>query len=122
MTQQELATLRPAPKLSRENTRIDWNRPALEIYNLIRGLSPYPAAWTEIEDGERMPVKIYEAHLTRAHAGKPAGSIEAGRKNIRIAAADQWLEITSLQLPGKKRMTAVELLNGMAFSASAHAV
>jgi methionyl-tRNA formyltransferase len=123
MLQEESGSLKPAPKLSRENTRIDWNKGAGEIFNLIRGLSPYPAAWTTFIDGDsHATVKIYDAKPSEAKCDRKPGSIETGKKSIRIATADVWLDISALQLPGKKRMTAAELLNGTGFSVNAQAV
>ena len=109
--------LKTAYKLNRENCRIDWNQTAETIFNLIRGLSPYPAAWTFFADGDQeWNVKIYEARMAMEDHNHPAGKVMVTRKDIKVAVAGGFLEITSLQFPGKKRMNAAELLNGMSFS------
>lgn len=109
--------LKTAYKLNRENCRIDWNQPAETIFNLVRGLSPYPSAWTLFSDGnEEWNVKIYEAQMEMARHDYPVGKVIASKKEIKVAAKDSFIHILSLQFPGKKRMNAAELLNGMAFS------
>lgn len=109
--------LKTAYKLNRENCRIDWNQPAKSIFDLIRGLSPYPAAWTFFVDGDQeWNVKIYEAQMVTEDHHHPVGKVIATRKSIKVAVADGFMDITSLQFPGKKRMNAAELLNGMSFS------
>ncbi|TDO03186.1 methionyl-tRNA formyltransferase [Sunxiuqinia elliptica] len=106
--------LRPAPKIFKEDCRIDWSKPSVQIRNLIRGLSPYPAAWTELltQDGESLPTKIYFADIEPASKLQP-GTVESdGKSYLKIAAADGWLRITDLQLSGKKRMHIADLLRG----------
>lgn len=112
--------LKTAYKLNKENCKIDWNRPGLEIHNQIRGLSPYPAAWCIFEDGkDEWNVKIYESRIIpETHSHKP-GSLLATKKELQIAANDCMIQLISLQFPGKKKMTASELLNGISFSKQA---
>ncbi len=103
-----------APKIFKETCQINWNQPAKRVYDFIRGLSPYPGAWTTLvgADGKRMVLKIFKAQKT----GRPAGdlrSIVVEGKHIYISAADELLEIMELQLEGKKRMLAADFLNGM---------
>lgn len=120
--QPENADLKTAYKLNRENCRIDWQKPMAEIYNLIRGLSPYPAAYTFIKDGdEEWNVKIYEAEKYIEPHNEEIGAVSAGKKEIRVAVAGGYIKLLSLQFPGKKRMTPAELLNGMAFSEATRA-
>lgn len=120
--QQESEELKTAYKLNRDNCRIDWQSPGATIHNLVRGLSPYPAAWCFIKDeGNEWNVKIYETAFTKDSHNLDAGTIIADKKSIRIAVKDGYLDILSLQLPGKKRMTARELLNGIQFGSAAHA-
>lgn len=111
------ADVKTAYKLNKENCKIDWNKPGDEIHNLIRGLSPYPAAWCYLEDkGQVWNVKIYESvFINDSHNHKP-GTVMSDKKEIRIASNDGYIVIKSMQLPGKKRMTAAELLNGSSFS------
>lgn len=114
--------VRTAYKLNRDNCKIDWSRPGREIHNLVRGLSPYPAAWCFIRDnGQEWNVKVYETSFTKSSHNKPAGTLEADKKEITVAVKDGFIKLLSLQFPGKKRMTARELLNGMSFSGSAMA-
>ncbi|RZJ67743.1 MAG: methionyl-tRNA formyltransferase [Flavobacterium sp.] len=118
--QNDMSELKTAYKLDRDNCKIDWTKPASEIHNLIRGLSPYPAAWCWFTDnGSEQNVKIYESRVVLEVHDKPIGTIVSGKKEIKIAVADGFIQIISLQLPGKKKMTAQELLNGISFSESA---
>jgi methionyl-tRNA formyltransferase len=106
--------LKHAPKIFKEDCHIDWTRPGMQIRNLIRGLSPYPAAWTEVrtEDGEMMTLKIFSAAFKPEAGLKPGTIFTDGRTQLKIAAADGWLELTDLQLSGKKRMKTADLLRG----------
>lgn len=107
--------LRPAPKLFRENTQIDWNRSACDIHNFIRGLSPYPAAWTNMVDanGNSTVMKIFESRVV-AGCMEP-GNIETdGKTYIYIGTRDGLVSILSLQLAGKKRMSVADFLRGHA--------
>lgn len=114
--QPEVAELKPAPKLSRETTEIDWNQPALVIRNFVRGLSPYPTAWT-VMNGK--PYKIYGVSVANfsPFAAEPGWSAVAEtytdhKKTILVRAADGWLQIDSLQAEGKRRMSTEEFLRG----------
>lgn len=119
MPQETLITdpelMKPAPKLFRDTMRINWSGDATNIRNLIRGLSPYPAAWTTLVNkttGESIEVKIFFAQFANGHAATP-GTIESdGRKFLKVACRNEWLDITELQLSGKKRMKTEEFLRG----------
>ena len=115
--------VKTAYKLNKENCKIDWSQSGKTIFNLIRGLSPYPAAWTYIKDGENeWNVKIYLASFEqKAHSGT-IGKITTTKKEIFITTKDGVLKIESLQFPGKKRMLAHELLNGVKLSENAIAL
>ena len=105
----------PAPKIFKEDCRIDWDRSAAEIHNHVRGLSPYPAAWTVIVEAGGRPLesKIFETLLTEDPAGDtPAGTLKKEGKRLFAACSDRWIEIVSLQPAGKKRMTADAFLLG----------
>ena len=106
--------LTPAPKIFRETCRIDWNQPTKKVYDFIRGLSPYPAAWTTLEGKS---VKIYEADPlpdSPFPKGGEVGELCSDGKNIlRVATADGWLNIKVLQLEGKKKMPVEDLLRGL---------
>ena len=126
--QEEMAVvgeLRPAPKIFKETCRIDWNQPVKKIYDFIRGLSPYPAAWSELiaSEKESVVVKIFEVEKIvkkndkrcRNSRGRfcKVGSIETdGKKFMKVAVPDGFVSILSLQLPGKKRLKIDELLRG----------
>ncbi|MBO4985273.1 MAG: methionyl-tRNA formyltransferase [Bacteroides sp.] len=116
--QEEMAVvgeLRPAPKIFKETCRIDWNQPKKRIYDFIRGLSPYPAAWTELHMGDHAPVvlKVFESELVAESHSLPIGTVQTDGKNyIRVAVPDGFVSIRSLQLPGKKRLKVDELLRG----------
>lgn len=115
--------IKTAYKLNRDNCKIDWTKPGREVHNLVRGLSPYPAAYCFFKDnGQEWNVKIYETEFTEASHDKTPGSIVADKKEISVAVKDGYIKILSIQFPGKKRMTSKELLNGMAFSDEATAL
>ena len=100
----------PAPKIFRETCRIDWNQPTKKVYDFIRGLSPYPAAWTTLNG---KAVKIYEAERAEGNRGHEAGCIcSDGKTYLKVATADGWLRIKVLQVEGKKRMPVSDLLRG----------
>lgn len=109
-------TLHPAPKIFKEDCRIDWTQPGKRIVDFIRGLSPYPAAWTEMyreDDATPSTVKIFSATFEQAQHDEPCGTIESdGRTLIRVACADGWITLGELQLAGKKRLTVHDLLLG----------
>ncbi|KAA6337237.1 Methionyl-tRNA formyltransferase [termite gut metagenome] len=107
--------LRPAPKIFKETCRIDWGQPVKRIYDFIRGLSPYPAAWTEllISGNELVTMKIFESEKRLQPHQLPPGTVKTdGKSYIHVAASDGFIGIRSLQLPGKKRLETAELLRG----------
>ena len=109
-----------AYKLNKDNCKIDWTQPGNTIFNLIRGLSPYPAAWSYITDGtNEWNVKFYEATFETSTHSKKAGAILTTKKDFIIYTTDGFLKITCLQFPGKKKMQAHELLNGITFTENA---
>ena len=115
--------IKTAYKLNKENCKIDFSKSGNEIYNLIRGLSPYPAAWCLIKDGiEEWNVKIYEAKLVLETHEEKVGTVIATKKELKITVKDGFIEVISLQFPGKKRMKTSELMNGMTFSSNAKAL
>ena len=115
--------VKTAYKLNKENCKIDWTQDGQIIYNLIRGLSPYPAAWTFIKDGEQeWNVKIHSVSFEKKDHNEGVGKITTTKKEIFISTKDGILKVMSLQFPGKKRMLAHELLNGISFSENAIAL
>lgn len=107
--------LRAAPKIFKETCRIDWNQPVKKIYDLIRGLSPYPAAWTELlyPEGKRVILKIYESEKRYESHTFPVGTIHTDQKTyLDIAVPDGFLRLKIVQPAGKKRMNITDFLNG----------
>ena len=120
--QKDTADIKTAYKLNKENCKIDWTKSALEINNLIRGLSPYPAAWCFIQDkNEEWNVKIYETKIVLEDHNYTIGSLICTKKEMKIAVENGFIQVLSLQFPGKKKMNTPELLNGITFSAEAKA-
>lgn len=115
--QKEGEEIKTAYKLNKENCKIDWNKSGTEIHNLIRGLSPYPAAWCYFKDAEQeWNVKIYEAEFHEEEHAENIGKLIFTKKTLKVAVENGFLQLLSLQFPGKKKMTTAELLNGMVFS------
>lgn len=108
--------LKPAPKITREMCRIDWARPTEDVYNFIRGLSPYPAAYTELRrNGEEpLTLKVYFGERMELAGDRPAPGtlISDGRNFLAIATADGAISLTDIQLAGKKRMDIKTFLLG----------
>ena len=109
------STLRPAPKIFKEDGRIDWSRGVVDIQNLVRGLSPYPAAWSPIfKSGEECgSLKIFATHVEPATMGVAPGSVKSdGKSYVAVAAADGWVYLDEVQMAGKRRMAIKDLLLG----------
>ena len=103
--------LKPAPKIFKEDCHVDFSRSGEEIVNLVRGLSPYPAAWANLS--ENLSAKIFEVAFEPQKVDAECGTILSDSKSfIRVVCADGLIEIKELQLSGKKRMTTEELLRG----------
>ena len=114
--QQNPADLKHAPKIFTETCRIDWNKSTAEIYNLIRGLSPFPAAFTEL-DGKTL--KVFRSEKELRPPGTAPGTLDTdGKTYLRFAAPDGYIRITELQLEGKKKMAIGDFLRGYRFSAN----
>ncbi len=106
--------LKPAPKIFKETCEINWNKPAQEIHNFVRGLSSHPAAWTEFEvNGEKLNFKIFETNvINKPHQYKPGELITDNKTTLQVAVQDGFIEIMDIQLSGKKRMKVKDFLNG----------
>ena len=107
--------LRPAPKIFKETCRIDWNQPTARINDFIRGLSPYPAAWTVLRtaDGREQDFKIYAATPVSADKISKPGTIRCdGKRNLEVFTADGAIRLDEVQAAGKKRMPACSFLCG----------
>jgi methionyl-tRNA formyltransferase len=98
-----------APKLTHENTRINWHDSAENIHNLVRGLAPYPAAWTTLDEQE---LKVLAAQRTGIDSTGSPGQMAVTGKQLLVQTATELIAITELQLTGKKRMKAADFLNG----------
>lgn len=109
-------SLRHAPKIFKETCRINFHQPAKQVYDFIRGLSPYPGAWTELarEGGAPQTLKIYKASKTDERVGDTScGTLRVDGRRLLVACADVWLALETIQVSGKKRMMARDFLNGM---------
>lgn len=109
------STLRPAPKIFKEDGRIDWSRGVVDIQNLVRGLSPYPAAWSPIfKSGEECgSLKIFATHIEPAMMSVAPGGVKSdGKSYVAVAAADGWVYLDEVQMAGKRRMAIKDLLLG----------
>jgi len=112
VVQQDDALASPAKKIFRDDCRIDWSKPSEQIHNLIRGLSPYPAAFTTLDD---KAFKIYSTLKTDVKSSLPSGTLMKDAKKLFVNTNDNLLEILEVQLEGKKRVSASDFLNGMSF-------
>jgi methionyl-tRNA formyltransferase len=109
------AALKPAPKIFKEDCKINWNQTTLSVYNLIRGLSPYPAAWTELTDntGNLISLKIFDAKPEYISPNQKAGSVDYSVSGeMKIACTDGYINVLSLQQAGKKRIDTKSFLLG----------
>ena len=109
-----------APKLTKENTEIDWSRPAGELVNFIRGLNPFPSAWANIifpNQSEATLCKVHEAEVLASearHAGLALGTcLVEGRKHLEVVCGEGVLRLKRLQPAGKKALSAVDIINGL---------
>lgn len=111
---QPLTEIKHAPKIHTDTCRINWSRPVEEVFNLVRGLSPYPAAFTMMN--EKM-LKIYKAKKEPCVPSHTEGEYETdGKTFLKFACSNGYLQVTELQLEGKKKMTVEEFLRGYRFA------
>jgi methionyl-tRNA formyltransferase len=114
--QPESGDLKTAYKLDRDNTRVDWEAPLENTYNLIRGLSPYPTAWTMLSNGNKEEImKIYASDIEKTEHDHITGKIVQEGKTVKVAVKEGFLILKEVQLPGKKKMPIKDLLNGYEF-------
>lgn len=105
-----------APKLDKNNSKIDWHQPIDKVYNQIRGLNPFPSAWSHLEnEGQMLTVKIFGAEKLYAQHNQAIGSIEATKTELKVAVNGGYISIKEMQLPGKRKMDIRSLLNGYQF-------
>ncbi|MEP2059783.1 MAG: methionyl-tRNA formyltransferase [Maribacter litoralis] len=112
--QPDLQNLKDAHKIHRETCEIDWNKSSNDIYNFIRGLSPYPAAWTTLTNGDQSVItKIYKAEIETEKHDLSTGTLVFNKKEMKVAVENGYLNLLEIQLQGKKRMQVKDLLNGL---------
>ena len=118
--QKNLEDLKPANKIHKETCRINWNNPINNIYNFVRGLNPYPTAWTLLQNnGEEINVKIYLVAKEEASHNIKPGMLVIDKSKIKVAAKNGFLELLEIQFPGKRKMGAKDVLNGYKFKSGA---
>ena len=118
--QKEIKDIKTAYKLNKDNCKINWNDSIDNIYNHIRGLSPYPAAWCTLINGEdELDVKIYEVEKELITHNLKTGLIISTKKELKVSVAKGYIIIKELKLPGKRTMDVKSLLNGYTFEANA---
>ena len=114
--QNKEVTFAEAPKIYKETCKIDWQAEGVTIERLVRGMSPYPTAWTEfVQKGEVLNVKVYDALFEPVSHQYPIGELLVDKKGLRVAVKDGYIKLLELQLPAKKRMKTSDLLNGFCF-------
>ena len=115
MPQDDSVAVNPAPKIFKEDCKINWNKSAIELHNFVRGLSPYPAAFTEVKNdkGQVLSLKVLETEVIEDTVSEQPGTLVSdGKKQLYFATEEVYLSIKKLQLAGKKAMTTEELLRG----------
>lgn len=113
VNQKDASQVKHAPKIYRETCEIDWQLSLDAIHNFIRGLSPYPVAWTTLVNGDdRSVVKIHSASKQKEEHDHKTGTVLAGKKELKIAVAGGFLNLEEVQLPGKRKIKVGDLLNG----------
>lgn len=121
--QPESSNLKTAYKLNKENCRIDWNDDLDTIYNKIRGLNPFPSAWTTLHNDEDvLDIKLFDVKMLESKHSLDVGKVDIETSIIKIAVKNGFIQIETLQLPGKRKMDAKALLNGFQISKSAYVV
>lgn len=109
-----VGNIKSAPKINRATCEIDWHRPIDEIYNHIRGLCPYPAAWTTLTNAsKKIILKIYWAAKEKVAHNHKIGLVLTSKTEMKIAVKDGYIVLLKIQLPGKKMMAVSDLLNGL---------
>ncbi len=112
--------LRAAPKIHKDTCRIDWNKTINEVFDHIRGLSPYPAAWTTLINGkDEISVKIYEASMKKEKHNHTNGHLVFTKKEMQVAVEGGYIGLLKIQLPGKRKMETREVLNGLKLTKTA---
>ena len=112
--------LKTAHKLNKENCKIDWQKNGEDIRNLVRGLNPYPGAWTELDNGTKTyNVKIYKVQFEKSNHKKPVGTLIVEKSSINVCINDGYINVIDFKFPGKKQMDVKSFLNGFSFEKDA---
>ena len=118
--QNKEVTYAEAPKIYKETCLVNWQAEGIAIERLIRGMSPYPTAWANLQQqGETIAIKIYDALYKPAAHNEAIGKVIVEKKQLLVAVKDGFIELLELQLPAKKRMKTADLLNGFSFDQEA---
>jgi len=113
--------IKDAPKIFKATCQIDWSNSMEKIFNKIRGLNPYPGAWTIFYNGEeKLEMKIYNVKKEKEEHHYPIGKLIAHKAQLKVSVRDGYIIIEELQLPGKRKMKIVDLLNGYKFEENAY--
>ena len=119
--QPEHGQLKAAPKIYKEHCEINWNANLKEIHNRIRGLNPYPTAWTTLYNGDdHLLLKIYSGRIEEEQHDLKNGQLLFSKKEIKVATPGGFIQLEEVQLAGKKRMPTRELLNGLNLEKTAY--
>jgi len=119
--QTDKAALKEAPKIQKETCEIDWNKSMETIQNHIRGLSPYPAAWSTLINGdEKILVKIYDSSVEIAKHNLEKGKVSSTKKEFKVAVENGYIKLLEMQLQGKRKMKTQDLLNGLTLAKNGH--
>lgn len=113
--------LKSANKIHKETCQINWHKSLDEVYNHIRGLSPYPTAWTTLTNGsEKIGLKIYKASSAQESHQHKIGTVLTTKKEIKIAVSEGYIILLEIQLPGKRKMAVQDVLNGLSLEENAY--
>ena len=107
----DVAVRKEAPKLFKEHGRIDWTKPAGAIHNQIRGLNPFPGAWTTLPDGASL--RVHTSRRTDLDFGGQPGTVHVGKEHLHVQCGEGVLELTRIQPQGKPAMAVKDFLNGL---------
>lgn len=114
--QEEISDPKTAHKINKNTCRIDWTADMTTIYDHIRGLSPYPGAWTTLtNDGENIQVKIYDTQKEKSEHNETTGKVITGKSDVKVAVRGGFIHLREIQLPGKRKMDIGDVLNGYTF-------
>ena len=105
--------LNTAPKLDNDSCKLDWDTDVEKVYNKIRGLNPFPAAWCYLQNGnENLRIKVFDVDFKKEAHNHPPGKISLGKNELHVAAKNGFIEMKTIQLPGRRKMEVQSLLNG----------